>query len=92
MTLTMQEAIAEVKDTSGLVPWDIACDAAVVILNAAASGDLIPKADAEQAVAEVARMRALVRRVVNDPVWRTNDNTLWPDLCAAIRPAQGDAG
>ena len=44
---------------------------------------------AKAAEAEVARLRLLVRRVVDDPVWRTNDNTLWPDLCAAITP-KGD--
>jgi hypothetical protein len=35
--------------------------------------------------AENAKLRALIRRVVEDPHWRTNDNTLWPDLCAALQ-------
>ncbi len=42
------------------------------------------------ALEEVARLRGLVRRVVEDPHWRTCDNTLWPDLCAALA-RKGDA-
>ncbi len=34
---------------------------------------------------EVERLRTLVRRVIDDPHWRTCDNTLWPDLCAALQ-------
>ena len=39
---------------------------------------------AEAAEAEVTRLLKLIRRVVDDPHWRTVDNTLWPDLCDAL--------
>ena len=45
----------------------------------------------EQAAAEVAAMRArletaetILRRIRADPSWRTNDNDLWRDICAAL--------
>ena len=63
--MTLEEAIAEVKRvTLTTAPWeagDIGLGSSPVdyhiatILNAAASGDLIPKADAEQAVALVVK-------------------------------------
>ncbi len=49
--MTLQEALAEVKNA----PADCTYQAAQVILNAVASGDLIPRADAELAVAEAIR-------------------------------------
>lgn len=35
---------------------------------------------------------ALVARVVNDTYWRTNDNTLWPDLIAFLAANGGCNG
>ena len=40
---------------------------------------------AEAAEAECAAMRSLIVRVVADTKWRSDDNTLWPDLCDAAR-------
>lgn len=31
-----------------------------------------------------AALESVLRRVMADPLWRTNDNTLWPDMTAAL--------
>lgn len=33
---------------------------------------------------ELLAMVGVLRRVMADPNWRTNDNTLWPDMTAAL--------
>lgn len=61
-------------------PWTIAENMRPLLTEAA---EMLAAKDAE-----IARLRSLVRRVVDDPVWRTNDNALWRDLTAALGPAK----
>lgn len=34
--------------------------------------------------AEVAGLRTLLERIRDDQSWRSKDNSLWPDICAAL--------
>lgn len=63
MTMTLQEALAEVKITAGLGPWNTSSKAISTILNAVVSGDLIPKSDADLAERRLAKVMEGLRLI-----------------------------
>ena len=61
--MTLEEAITEYQHEMNGTTWRLTGaddDKERIILNAVASGQLVPKADADLAVAEIARLRAQV--------------------------------
>ncbi|HCE6214054.1 ead/Ea22-like family protein [Pseudomonas aeruginosa] len=45
------------------------------------------EAERDRLKAENEALRGALQAVVDDPTWRSNDNTLWPKIIKAMNPA-----